>query len=443
MAGGTWDAQKKVRAGVYIRFKSASTGLSIGNRGVVAICEPLSWGPVATVQAIEAGSDVKNITGYDITDSHNRFLQEIFKGSNRTSAAQRVLLYRPTASSSASATATIGNLTATAKYAGAKGNAITIIVIANTDSDDFTVITVVDDLTVDEQVGATVADLSANDWVTFSGTGALTSNTGTALTGGADGAVAATAYSSFLTAIEPYKFDVLCYDGSNTTVLAAFESFIERINEENGQYAQLVCSNETGPDNRFIINVQNGVILDDGTTLTAAQACWWVAGAEAGAAYNESLTYAKYPKAVAVSPELTNSQAIAAINAGQFVFLADEGEVKVESDINSLTTYTSDIGRVYRKNRVIRICNAIANDIYSSFSENFIGVVNNNEVGRSRFKSVIVGYLLELQANQGIQNFEADDVEVLPGSDIDSVVINLAISVVDSVEKIYMTIEVS
>lgn len=115
----------------------------------------------------------------------------------------------------------------------------------------------------------------------------------------------------------------------------------------------------------------------------------------------------------------------------------------VEQDINSLVTYTADIGRVFRKNRVMRLCNTIANDVYAQFSANFIGVVNNNDVGRSQFKAAIVGYLLDIQGNQGIQNFSADDVEVLAGGDIDAILVNIAIQAVDSVEKIYLTIEVS
>lgn len=48
MAGGTWTTQNKIRPGVYIRFRSAqNTALTVGERGVVTICEPLSWGPVA------------------------------------------------------------------------------------------------------------------------------------------------------------------------------------------------------------------------------------------------------------------------------------------------------------------------------------------------------------------------------------------------------------
>ena len=444
MAGGTWTSQNKVRPGVYIRFKSAAAStMQAGDRGVVAICEPLSWGPVGAINAVDPDTDLKALTGYDITDEHNRFLVEIFKGSNRTASPNRVLLYRPAASSSAAAAVTTGNLTATAKYPGAHGNDITILITANAGSDDFTVATVVSGNVEDTQVGATVADLNDNGWVEFSGSGALAATTGAALTGGADGTVQAATYSTFLSALEAYKFDILCYDGDTATVITAYINFIKRIAEENGQYAQLVVANATNPDSRFVINLVSGVVLDDGTTLSAKQATWWVAGAQAGALYNESLTYASYPGAVSVTPAKTNAEITAAIAAGDLVLNSDDGTVKIETDINSLITYTEDIGSVFRKNRVMRLCNQIANDIYATFSRSFVGVVNNDAMGRSRFKAIIVSYLTGIQANRGIQNFSGDDVEVLQGESIDSVVVNLAITPVDSIEKIYLTIEVA
>lgn len=445
MAGGTWQSQNKVRPGVYIRFTSSrGLDLNVGERGVVAICEPMSWGPVGVVQTVEPGDDMRPYCGYDITAPQARFLNEIFKGTNRTSAPYRLYLYRPTASGSASATATSGVLTATAKYPGVRGNDITIVITEDVDNEgSFTVSTVVDNVIQDEQTAANVAELVANDWVEWSGTGALTATVGAPLTGGADGTVASSAYSTYLTAIEPYKFDVLIYDGTDTTVQDAMVAFVKRLAEENGQYSQLCAANLTNPDSRYVINVCSGVTLNDGTELTAAQTCWWAGGAEAGAQYNESLTYAAYPGAIACSPVMTNSQYIDAINAGKLVLFADDNVVKVETDINSLVTMTTDITEVYRKNRVMRLCNTIANDVYQQFSDGYIGVVNNNDAGRAMFQAAIVGYLLDIQANNGIQNFEASDVEVLPGDDIDAIVVNIVIQAVDSVEKIYLTIEVN
>lgn len=273
--------------------------------------------------------------------------------------------------------------------------------------------------------------------------GELAANIGLQLQGGADGSISAPAYADFLTAIEPYAFDILIYDGTDKSVANSMVTFIRRIADENGQYAQLVAANLTNPDSRYVINVSSGVIMDDGTVFEPAQTCWWVGGAEAGARYNDSLTNAVYPGAVGVQPLQTNGEKIAAVSAGNLLMFVDGDAVRVVQDINSLVTYTPDIGKVYHKNRVMRLCNTIANDIYAQFMQNFIGIVNNNEVGRSRFKSAIVGYLLDIQGAEGIQNFSPDDVEVLPGNEIDAVVINLAIQAVDAAEKIYMTVTVA
>lgn len=441
MPGGTWTSQNKVRPGVYIRFTSTQgLGLTVGERGVVAICEPMSWGPVGSVQTVEAGADTTPFCGYDITSPNARFLQQIFLGTNRTAGANKVLLYRPSASGSAQAKATAGVLTATALYPGVRGNDISIVVTEEADEETFTVTTVVDGSAVDEQTGiAAVSDLEPNAWVSWSGTGAVTATAGTDLSGGSDGTVETAAYSAFLDVIEPYQFDILIYDGGDATVQAAMTSFVQRMNEENGQYCQLVAANLTNPDSRYVVNVMSPVTLSDGTELTAQQVCWWVGGAEAGAMYNESLTNATYPNAVSTTM-MTNAQYIAALNAGQLVLSADNGRVYVEQDINSLVTYTTDITEVYRYNRTMRLANTIANDLYRQFSANYLGVVDNNAQGRSMFQAAVVGYLLDIQANNGIQNFTAEDVTVEPGEAINAIVVNLSVQPVGSVEKVYITI---
>lgn len=143
MAGGVWTTQSKVRPGVYIRFKSGTgLGLTVGDRGVVAICEPMSWGPVGQVMTVDNGADTTPYCGYPITEPGAMFLREIFKGTNRTSAPRQVLLYRPSATSSSQASAKISPLTATALYPGARGNSITVIVTEDADNEDtFTVST--------------------------------------------------------------------------------------------------------------------------------------------------------------------------------------------------------------------------------------------------------------------------------------------------------------
>lgn len=438
---GNWTTQNKVLPGVYFRFRSTQqNGVTVGNRGTVAICKPLSWGPVAEIMTIEEGQDPTPFVGGDITSDNAQFLREMFKGTNRTAGANKVLLYRPPASSSAEASVTVGNLTATAQYPGAKGNDITIVITENTD-DTFTVDTVVGGDVVDEQIGITDAgDLSENAWVAFSGEGALTATVGAALVGGLDGTVSDSAFATFLTKIEPYNFDVLCYDGSSSTVITAFRTFIIAQNEDNGIHSQLVVANApSAPDSRYVVNVVSDVVMDDGDELSAVEVTWWAAGALAGASYNESLTNATYPGAVGTT-RLTASQYVSALNAGKFVLAEDNGRVYVVQDVNTLTTYTPDISEVYRYNKTVRLCNTIANDLAAEFSRNYLGIVNNNAQGRSMFKAAIVGYLLDIEGNEGIQNFDPSDVTVEQGQNINAILITIVVRPVGTAEKIYVTI---
>ena len=215
---------------------------------------------------IDAGADMTVYTGYDITAPENRFLTEIFKGTNRTAAPPQGTAVPSTASGAVKATMEIAPLTATAKYVGVRGNDISVVVTAlSSPEGSFEVSTVVDGEIKDQQTAKTVEELAANSWVDWSGTGALTANVGTALTGGEDGVVAASAYSAFLTAIEPYKFDVLIYDGADNTARTAMESFIKRVNTETGRYSQLVESGSTNPDPKNINKESRGSVGEGST----------------------------------------------------------------------------------------------------------------------------------------------------------------------------------
>ena len=414
---------------------------------MVAIAEPLSWGPTGVVQNLIPGEDLRPYIGYDITNVKALFLREMMKGSDVTAGPSKILLYRPTGTSGAAATATIGSLTVTALYPGVRGNDITVIIQEQVDNDGtYDVSTVIDGTIADRQSITDLSQLLPNDWVKFTGSGTtITEDAGKALSGGTDPTVSATDYANFLTAIEPYQFDIIIYDGTDSSTIQAFAQFAERISNNVGQKCQAVMAGSTAAESNseFVIAVNNGVVLSDGTELTAGQATWWVGGAEAGALYNQSLTYAQYPNAAEAKPKLTDAQAEAALKSGQLCFIDNFGAVKVCQDINSLTTFTADKGQEFSKNRVMRVLMQFCNDVYEHFSNYFIGKVDNNEVGRNLLKGWIVGYLNEMMANNGIRDFTAEDVTVEAGNSVDSVLINVAIRHVDSIEKIYMSVTVS
>ena len=447
MSGGTWTSMNKTLPGVYINVKSQrNVNANVGSRGTVAIPEPLSWGPLGVVQTILPGEDLRPYIGYDITSEQSLFLREMMKGSDTTAGPNKILLYRPTGSGGVQAKATIGELTVTALYPGKRGNDITIIVQKQVDQEEiYDVSTVIDGTVVDEQSITDLSQLTANTWVSFSGYGTeITESAGQPLTTGTDPTVSAADYADFLTAIEPYQFDILVYDGTEPTVIQAIAQFVERVSNNIGQKCQAVMAGETAANcnSEFVIAVNNGVKLDDGTELTAQQATWWVGGAEAGALYYQSLTYAQYPNAVEANPKLTDALAETAVSGGYLCFIDNFGTVKVCTDINSLTTFTVDKGQEFSKNRVIRVLMQFCNDVYEHFSNYFIGKVDNNDNGRNLLRGWIVGYLNEMQANNGIQDFSAEDVTVEYVS-VDSVLINVVLHPVDSIEKVYLSVTVS
>lgn len=447
MAGGTWTSQNKVQPGVYINTRSqGNLPISVGEKGIVAIAEPLSWGPSGVIQTIIPGEDLRPHIGYDVTSSKALFLREMMKGSDTTPGPVKILLYRPKGTGGEKASGTVGGLTATALYEGTRGNDITVIVSEDPDTEGlYDVSTVVDGRIVDAQSVTAISGLIANDWVAFSGseTGTFQETVGMPLTGGADPTITAADHADFLQALEPYRFDIVVYDGTESTLIQTYAAFVERVSENVGQKCQAVMAQASACNSEWVISVDNGVELSDGTVLTPHQCTWWLGGAEAGALYNDSLTYAQYPYAVGAVPKLADDQVTQAVQAGKVVFIDSFDTVKVCTDINTFTSYMVDKGPEYSKNRVMRVLDQFCNDVYRQFSLYYIGKTDNNDAGRNLLKGWIVGYLNEMQANNGIQSFEPDDVAVYPGNTVDAVRIDVALQPVDAIEKIYLSVAVS
>jgi len=246
--------------------------------------------------------------------------------------------------------------------------------------------------------------------------------------------------------LKTIQFNILCYPYDGTSYAAnktSIVTWMEAMRTSEGVKAQVVLANQAA-DKESVINVANGVVLSDGTTLTAAQVTAWVAGVTAGANINQSNTGKKYMDAIDVSPRMTKSEMEAAITAGKFIFKVDSVQnVTAVYDINSFVSATPDKGKEFMKNRVIRTVDGINNDIAEIFESNFIGKTNNNEDGRRILRSYLVDYFNEMQRMSAITNFKSDDVTVIAGADSDAVVINCYIQPVDSVEKIYISVNLA
>lgn len=484
MAGGYWTSQNKNLPGVYINFRSRPSSMyTIGDRGVAAIAEAMPWGEEETLVEINSVSEILAKTGYPITDPSNKFLRQILTGSDRSTGAQKVLLYRLKKTGAVKAAVNVKALNeeeipeeatafvATAKYPGTGGNSIVVKVIPDFSTEAETtsrahyavntVETYFNGVLVDSQtVGSYTddqtytrghpSDLTDTEWVTFNSTGYLNEfpdKVETAiLAGGTNGTVSNGAYDNARTALETVPFDVYIYDGTNADVKAAFKIWVERLASDYGRYAQLVCGEFTTADSEFVISVMNGYTDLTGTYIPANEAARWVGGATAGANYWQSLTYAHNTDANSIpqSDKKTVAEQEQIVAAGGLVFDEDtDGYVKIVKDIDTFVSFAPEKGKAFSKNRVIRVLQTIAESVKYTFETSYVGKVNNDAMGRSLLNGEIVGMMTEMQGRGGIQNFVPTDVEVLPGNEADSVVINLSVQPTDAVEKIYMTVVVS
>ncbi|AZS14221.1 phage tail sheath family protein [Paenibacillus lutimineralis] len=441
MAGGTFTVQNKVRPGVYINFKSEAKALgTLGERGIAAFPAPLPWGK-SGITVLSSETFLEQCLpslGFQPTDARIRHITAAM------AHASKILIYRLGAEGAVKATAKLGTLTATAKYGGKRGNDLQIVIQSSLDYEGFfEVKTLLDGEKVDVQTVETAEKLLANEFVEFSGSGALTETAGTALEGGANGSGGAGEYSDALAAFEAEDFNVLGIPVDDSAVKQLAVAYTKRLREQEGKKFQTVVYDYPAANYEGVISLKNGIVTGDGLTVEPIYLLWEIAAMEAAANVNESLTYTEIPNAVDVAPKYTNSEIVQALNKGEMVLSVVNGRVVIEQDINTLTSFTADKDKKFSKNRVLRVLDSMAKDIQSIFSQNCVGKTDNNADGRNLLKGEVISYLDNLQGIGAIQNFDSQsDIEVLPGQDVDAVWIQLAVQPVDSAEKIYMSISV-
>ena len=228
----------------------------------------------------------------------------------------------------------------------------------------------------------------------------------------------------------------------NGTIKDDVIAFIRRMRENEGKYVQAVVANHGGADYEGIINNICGAEIN-GVEIDATQFTAWVAGATAGAEVNESLTGKIVTDATSIINFKTSEEIVEGLANGQFLLsLNQDGAIKVEKDINSLHTFTNK-SYIFSKNRVIRELDEIGSGVASIWENTYLGKVTNDANGRTLFKSSIIDFLTELRNRGAIEEFSTDAIAVDAGDNIDAVVATLAVRPLDSMEFLYMTVNIN
>lgn len=448
MAGGTFLAQNKVRAGAYINFVAVpapSTG--IGTRGVAALPLMMDW-----------GSDYVELLSTDLVDGKS--LAKVgLVASDEASLPMRLalsnaykLLIARTNTGGSKAGVTSGNLKVTARYSGILGNRLSVIIKKVTDSELFDVLTALDGVEKDSQRVADISRLVSNDWVDFeavtSGNNTLTETAAKALSGGTNGSESDESFNTAMSLLFTKSWNTLGVMSDVSTRKNAAITLITNDREREGKKRQCVLLNSggaAGANYEGVITSKQGFIDSDGREISDALFVCYLTGLSAGSSIVQSNTYHVVKGAKVITGEPLGHEGIVEDLKQGYTLLSyrSDGAVVIEKDINSLCDFPSDKSYAFSKNRIMRCLDEIGNTLALTWEKTYVGKVNNDATGRNLFKADMINYFQQLESLGAVTNFDKDkDIEVLAGADIDSVVCNYRVQPVDSMEKLYATVNV-
>lgn len=477
MAGGTWTVNEpKIRPGFYINFQAAAAAqVSAGPRGIVAIPVKANWGPIHQFTEITNEKELIETYGTDTENGATAYTAIKFA---LMGGARKVLAYRLADSSAAKASITLKDtesndvLTLTTKYETARPFKVTVRdniiddnrhdIVLYEDTTLLYVFTFDKGASVVDNAVAAINNDPSNKWITATkvgdGSGSLALVSSQPFTGGNAGISGITVndYLDVLDAFEGIVFSVLTLDGiSDEALQASVKAWVERVREEGKKVLAVMGGSANddkipavgnarskGFNHEAVINVIVGGVFN-GVSYSSAEIAPYVAGLIAGQRLNESITYHATPFED-VTRRLTNSEVIAALQAGSLVLINDGEKVIIEQGINTLSTLREGQNNQWKKIRAIRVMDAINEDLRRAARDGYIGKVTNNDDGKAALISACKQYMETLAADGVIMpdfiikldpQYHGNPPIAAP----DEVYLYWEASITDSMEKIYST----
>ena len=437
LGGGTFTVQNKVLPGSYINVVSTGNNVStMGERGVVALPIALHWGnpgELITVTSEEFAKDSLKIFGYAYNAPELESIREVFKH------AQKVHIYNLADDGGKAASVTLGDLTATAKKVGIRGNAMKIVLQQNIDDTTMGDVSIyMGDILVFSQTVQRASELDENEWVSWSfppmaggddlgETSLIERTAGKTFTGGADGTTTPTSHQNVLNAFESRNFNILVCPNAEWVNL--YVAYTKRMREEMGVKFQTLVPANVSADYEGVVQM----------VAEQANGIYWVAGALAGCAENASCTNKSYDGELTINTKYTRVELEGLIKNGVFAFHDVEGDTRVLIDINSLVTYTTEKNESFSGNQVVRVADGCSMDAARIFNNQFLGKIQNDASGRVSLWNAILTNRRERETVRAIDLYDSGLLKVTPGEKRNSVVVTEEIVPISSMEKVYLT----
>lgn len=417
--------KKHIRPGTYIDFKSEVIGtFEIGGRGTALMPLVVNWGQDGQIVELDVNDIVGGGYKNKIGDTDTLPIELALKGCDK------VLLYKINKGEKAKTTIN-DTLTVTALHGGEYGNNISVGIKSNK------VTTQVEGVLVDEQEVDDYNELINNSWVSFEGDGKPSDSAFTMLTGGTTQNNSHNNFEDFFKkALEEEWQTLACiYKEMNEDTI----NFVKNLRDSEEIKVQAVMVKDA-VDYEGIIKLKEQTVLMENIEIKPELLTAYVAGCTAGAGLKESLTNKATPFTKILNP-MKKTEIEQGILSGFLLFTYDEERrVKIEKDINSLTTTTNEKGKGFRNNQLIRIIDSIHKGIKTTSNKYYIGKMGNSLLDRMTFKSALVSFLDSLQNSQIIDDFNANDLNVLQGEDPESIKVNFRIKPVINIDKIEMEV---
>lgn len=434
LGGGTFIVQNKELPGAYINFVSkTAASASLSERGIATMPLELDWGVSGEIFEVTSGDFQKKsmeLFGYPYASDKLKGLRDLFLNT------KTLYGYRLNGNGKKAS-----NSLAEALYCGVRGNDLRISIQADADDEAaFHVKTILGNEIVDEQTVTTADALKDNKYVAWKSGIVLEETVSMPLEGGENGEVSSADHQAYLDKAEACLFNTMGAVVTDDATKALYTAYNKRLRDELGMKFQLVLYDYAKADSLGVISVNNKV-LDDG--CSAASLVYWVTGVSAGCAVNKSSQNRIYDGSFTVDTPYTQSQLAAAVKAGKYTFHLVGSEVRVLEDVNTMVTTSDTMGDIFKDNQTVRVMDQIGNDIAVLFNTKYLGVVPNNAAGRISLWSDIVKHHEQLQEIRAIENFSDADVKVEQGDTKKSVVVTDAVTVVNAMGRLYMTVTVA
>lgn len=471
MAAGSFLFENKLRPGCYIQIKGVPKASSnMSERGVVVILMNAdSGGLVTEINAndiltgasaskgfpLSAFTDTKSILNYVYPYVNKIIIGRLNAGGTK---AQVYVL---------GDSETTASLLAQANFGGTAANKLSVLIVAEASGEGkyhgegFFVRTTLDGELVDEQNVKLPSELKANDYVSFTVGETLSTLSAVAakdLSGGMNGTESDSNLTSILAKLTTMAWNTLGFCGKEAN-RSVIETYINNLRENKGKYRQGVVFNHTAADYEGIISPFQAFAVDDDDVeaLEAGGAgvadaielrqrfvVGFVAAITAGADVNISNTYHAVPSNVtAVIPIYDEDEDVNSyLRNGAFIFTHDsKGNIVVERDVNTLHTYTQKRTPPFSKNRVIRALDEMSNTKVQIWESDFIGKIDNNDMGRTLLYNQIVKIIKNLISVGAFAESDYSAV-VEQGDDVDKVRTYEQVRPVDSMEQLYSYVTV-